>query len=460
MRLPVETISEHCRRLLRQADGFELGFAIGHWADPSSLDGGNGKPKDFPKWEFDFTAATRWPDDVRMKKMKFLFAGLLVLALLAPPASAEIAIAGRTADPNPAAKKLCETISIITGVAISPLLGVGAIGAYDYFSAKSDEEKARLPWFANPWFWAPALLLVLACFVKDAAGTTVLPTVIKKPLDAAETVEHKISGLVATGAFVPIIVSLMHTVNATEPGASLSSLGFAAISVPNWLYDVFMVPVAMAAFFVVFLASNAINVLILISPFSTVDAALKVFRTAILASVVGTSFLNPWLGAVWAAILILISWLIAGWSFRLSHFGLAFLWDFFTIRKSRFQPDATLNKMFLGRKIQKVPARTYGKLSRNDNGELDFHYRPWLVLPLRKLVLPAGQYEAGRGLFYSEIMKLEDGNPKTIILLPPRYLGHEEEIAKIYHFEGTRDVGLLAAWAWFKSLFSNKTATA
>ena len=396
-----------------------------------------------------------------MKNLKLLLAGLLAVAWLATSASAEISIAGKPADPNPAAKKLCETVSMITGVAISPLMGVGAVGAYEYFSAKNDEEKARLPWFANPLFWVPALLLVIVCFAKDAAGTTVLPTVLKKPLDAAETVEHKISGLVATGAFVPVIVSLMHTVNATtEPGTSLSSLGFAAISVPNWLYDILMTPVAMAAFFVVFLASNAINILILISPFSTVDAALKVFRTAILASVVGTSFANPWFGAAWALILILLCWLIAGWSFRLSHFGLAFIWDFFTIRKSRFKPDAALNKMFLGRKVQKVPARTYGKLSRNDTGELNFNYRPWLVLPSRKLVLPAGQYEAGRGLFYSEIMKLEDGSPKTIILLPPRYLGHEEEVAKIYHFEGTRDVGLLAAWAWFKSLFSSKPAAA
>ena len=35
------------------------------------------------------------------------------------------------------------------------------------------------------------------------------------------------------------------------------------------------VPVSMVAFFIVFLASNAINILILLSPFTTVDAALK-----------------------------------------------------------------------------------------------------------------------------------------------------------------------------------------
>ena len=391
----------------------------------------------------------------RMKRILFLFvlAGLLWLPQIA---SAQTANAKPT-DPNPQAKKLCETVSMITGVAISPLLGVSGVGAYDYFKAKTPEAKAKLPWFANPLFWIPAMLIVGACFLKDTAGIAI-PTVLKKPFDVAETIEHKISGLVATGAFVPIVASIFHAPD-QAPGASLAAAGFATIDL-HWLYNALMVPIAMAVFFIVFLASNAINILILLSPFSTVDAALKGFRTAILASVVGTSFVNPWIGAAWALIVILVSWLIAGWSFRLSHFGMSFVWDFVTSRKNRFHPDAKENKMFLGRKCEKVPTRTYGKLSRNDKGELIFNYRPWLVLPQRTLTLPTGNYEAGRGVFYSEILRVEGDSAKTVILLPPRYRGHEEEIAKIYHFTGVRDVGLRAAWAWFKSLFGGKTAAA
>jgi hypothetical protein len=389
-----------------------------------------------------------------MRKTSLL---LLVTALLwLPTATFAAATTAKTTDPNPQAKKLAETVSLITGVAISPLMGVGAVGAYDYFKAKTPEEKAGLPWFAHPLFWAPALLLVGACFLKDTAGIA-LPTVLKKPFDMAETVEHKISGLVATGAFVPVAASIFHSPD--QPGASLASLGFAAIDL-HWLYNALMIPIAMAAFFIVFLASNAINILILLSPFTTVDAALKGFRTTILASVAGTSFVNPWIGAAWALVIILFSWLIAGWSFRLSHFGLAFIWDFFTGRRNRFHPDAKENKMFLGTKIQKVPTRTYGKLSQTEKGELVFNYRPWLVLPLRTLVLPAGHYEAGRGIFYSEILRVEGDSAKTVILLPPRYRGHEEEVAAIYHLSGTRDVGIRAAWAWFKSLFGGKRAAA
>jgi hypothetical protein len=398
----------------------------------------------------------RRANDVGVKKIP-VFLGLAALLMLPLAARAANAPANAT-DPNPQAKKLAETVSEITGVAISPLLGVSAVGAYQWWHAPK-EKRADLPWFTRPLFWIPAMLLVGACFLKDTAGIA-LPTVLKKPFDVTETVEHKISGLVATGAFVPIAAAIFQ---APEPsgqtGAALVSLGFATIDL-HWLYNALLVPFAMVAFFIVFLASNAINILILLSPFSTVDAALKAFRTAILGSVMLTSFANPWIGAAWALVIILFSWLIAGWSFRLSHFGLAFVWDFFTGRRNRFQPDAKENKMFLGTKTQKVPTRTYGKLSKNEKGELVFNYRPWLVLPQRTLILPAGNYEAGRGVFYSEILRVEGDSARTVILLPPRYRGHEEAIARIYQFTGVRDVGLRAAWSWFKSLFGGKTAAA
>ena len=391
-----------------------------------------------------------------MRKFICLIAALGLVLWLPSAASAQGSASKTTSiTTDGTGKQICQTISMITGVAISPLMGVGAIGAFDYFKAKTPEQKAKLPWFANPLFWIPALLLVVACLVKDSSGI-VLPPGLKKPFDAAETIEHKISGLVAADAFVPIAASIFHAPDQT--GASLTSLGLATIDL-HWLYNALMVPIAMAAFFIVFLASNAIQILILISPFGAVDAALKSFRTAIIGTIAVSSIVNPWIGAAWALIVILISYLIAGWSFRLSHFGIVFLWDFVTGRKSRFQPDAKENILFLSRNINKVPARTYGKLSRNEKGELVLNYRPWLILPKRTLIMPAGNYEAGRGVFYSEILRVEGGSAKTMILLPPCYRGHEEEIAKIYGFAGVRDVGIRAAWAWFKSLFGGtKTA--
>jgi hypothetical protein len=388
--------------------------------------------------------------------MKQSLIALLILCLGFSLATAHEVAAPATepaAQTNPG-QQMAQTLSLITGVAISPLMGVSAVGAWQWWQAKTPEQKANLPWFANPWFWVPALLLVSACAVKDSAGIA-LPPLVKKPFDVAETIEHKISGLVATGAFVPIAASIFHA-SGNDHGASLSSLGFAAIDL-SWLYNALMVPFAMVAFFIVFLASNAINILILISPFGAVDAALKAFRTSIIASVAITSFANPWVGAAWALIIILLSWLLAGWSFRLSHFGLTFIWDFVTRRCNRFKPDPTVNKMFLGRKIDYVPARTYGRLSRDAQGNLVLKYRPWLVLAERALTLPSTQYAAGKGVFFSEILQLDGDYARIALLLPPRYRGHEYELVAICGLTGVRDTGLLAAWSWLKSMLGFKT---
>ena len=370
--------------------------------------------------------------------------------------------AGNPVEPGPSTKpatpgvELANAISVITGAAISPLLGVSAVGAWKYFHAATPQERARLPWFAQRWFWVPAFVLVTACFLKDTLGLAA-PRLLKKPLDVADTIGHKINGLIAAGAFVPLIAAVFQS---AAPDAALpGSTGFLAAIDLSWLGNGILVPVSIIAFFIVFLASNAINVLILLSPFAIVDAALKGFRLLVLLTVTATAFANPWLGAAWALIVIAFAYLIAGWSFRLSHFGLAFIWDFVTLRRRRFQPDTSANRMFLARQINKVPARTYGRLLRDAQGSLVLKYRPWLVLPERALVLPEGSYVIARGLFYSQIMRVEAQGLTAAILLPPRYRGHEEELASIYGLAGVRDAGLRAVSRWLKELFTRVPAS-
>lgn len=381
-------------------------------------------------------------------KTPFRTLGVLcfLIALLAGGGVSAAEFRDRSAVPGQA---YADAVSTLTGVAISPLLGASAYGAVKYFRAPA-EKRANLPWFAQPWFWVPALLLVAACFVKDTVGTA-LPTALKKPFDVLEALENKLSGLIATGAFAPLIILMMNDAATTAAGG-LTSAGLAAVDF-TWLQNLLLMPAGMAAFFVVFLASHAINILILLSPFTTVDAALKAFRLTLLGSVVASAQMHPWLGALWALALILIAACLAGWSFRLSHFGLVFIWDFLTRRHKRFRPDATSNPVFLGRRLQRVPTRTYGRLTRNAAGRLVLTYRPWLVLPARALELPEGRYAPGRGLFYSEVMRLEGDEAKTVLLLPPRYRGHEAELERLYGLEVTRDVGLRAAWKWLRELF-------
>jgi hypothetical protein len=371
-----------------------------------------------------------------MKKSFLAVLTLWVCAalVLQPTKAAAASSSSKSSGKDTPGVELAQKLSLVTGVAISPLLGVSAVGAWKYFQT-AQEKRPSLSWYAQPWFWVPALLIVGFVAAKDVFGTAA-PTALKKPFDIAEAIENKVSGLIVAGAFVPLIASVAGTFK--DDGAMMSSMGLATIDF-SWLGNFITVPVALIIFFFVFLLGHAINVLIILSPFTTVDAALKSARLALLASVPATSYINPWLGALWALVIIVFAYLVAGWTFRLSHFGTVFVWDYFTLRRKRFKPNKTANKMFLARAINKVP-----------------NYRPWLVLPQRALELPEGRYESGRGVFYSEVLRVEGEDAKTMLLLPPRYRGHEAELAEIYEFSGVRDVGIRAAWNWLKGMFGIK----
>jgi hypothetical protein len=375
--------------------------------------------------------------------------GLLWLTLVSAATAAENRSSKSTAPGLEAAK----TLSTVTGVAISPLLGVSAVGAYQWYQTPS-EQRGKLHWYAQPYFWIPALLLVGFITAKDVLGTAA-PTALKKPFDVAEAVENKVSGMVAAGTFVPFMVTVFPTA-ADQTAQALNQAGFAAISggdILNWL----LVPFALAIFFIVWLSSHAINILILISPFTTVDAALKSFRASILGLVTVTAWINPWVGAFFSLVVIVIAWFIAGWAFRLLILGTVYSWDFFTLRRHRFLPSVNLNWMFAARAIGDVPIRTYGQLNTDATGKRTFEYRPWLVLPKRTLELPPGNYAIGRALFFPEVLTVNGEDTKSLFSLPPRYKGHEAELARAAGITDIREVGLLkgfkAIGGAFRALF-------
>jgi len=354
---------------------------------------------------------------------------------------------------KPPGIEAAQTLSTITGVAISPLMGVGAVGCYYWWKAP-ENKRPGLPWFAQPWFWVPALLLVAVVGVKDILGTA-SPTALKKPFDVAEAIENKASALLAAGAFIPLIISIFP--EAVGDGSwAPSHSGFAAIGLGT-IGNALLVPFALAIFAVVWMASHAINMLILLSPFTTVDAALKSLRLGLLVLVTSTSFINAYLGAFVSVLVIVFCYLIAGWSFRLSVFGTVYIWDFITLRRRRSQPGAEHNRCFAARKIRDVPVRTYGRLSVEPQGGFRFTYRPLLVLPPRTLTLPGDQYVIGRGLFCPELDRVAEGKTTALFIFPPRYSTHEDALARACGLKEVRDVGVLkgvkAAWKWCKGLF-------
>jgi hypothetical protein len=318
-----------------------------------------------------------------------------------------------------------------------------------------------LPWFAQLKLGLPALLLAAACTAKDTLGT-VLPTGTKRQLDVLKTVENKLSGLVAAGAVVPITMdSLSNLVLGAQPAAEhVAALpaGLAMLPVASadwsWLLNILTVPFGVAVFAVVWMASHAINVLILLSPWGAVDAALKSARTALLGLLTVTASVSPWTGALLSLVVILVAWLVSGWAFRLTVFGTLFSWEFLTGKSGRFAPAETGgNALFSSGALAGVPVRTYGRLSRRDDGALLFTYRPWLVLAPKTATVPdTARLAVGQGLLFSSVTAEGGG---TFFILPPRDRGHEAGLARICQFPGgVQPAGLRKAWGVLRDLFT------
>ena len=216
------------------------------------------------------------------------------------------------------------------------------------------------------------------------------------------------------------------------------------------------VPFGLAVFAVVWLASHAINVLILLSPWGAIDAALKAARTGLLGLITLTATMNPWLSAALSVVVIVVAYFVAGWAFRLTVFGTIFSWEFITRRRARFVLADNNNAMFAGPKLPGVPVRSYGRLRRRDDGGLEFAYRPWLVRAAVTAAVPAGSNElaVGRGAFFSDVVTM-DG--RTLFSLPPRYRGHEEALARAGGFGGgVKPAGLRKAWGALREMLGGR----
>jgi|UniRef100_UPI00404A12E9 hypothetical protein len=394
-----------------------------------------------------------------MKNITLPLLFVFAFAMIATPLWAATADASKPAGKSPA-MGMATAVTTVTGIAISPLMGTGAYGAYLYFTTPA-EARAALPWYSQINFWLPALALVCAVAAKDSLGA-VMPPGWKKPLDVLETIENKASGLVAAGAVVPFTMNAVSKMlmaqmpAATDPTVTthgLAMLNVAAIDF-SWLLNILTVPFGIAIFAIVWMASHAINVLILLSPWGAIDAALKGMRTGLLGLLTLSATLNPWIGAMLSVVIILVAYLVAGWSFRLTIFGSIFSWDFFTIRRARFKMKETDNKMFAGGNLPEVSVRTYGRLRKTESG-LTFTYRPWMILPAKTVAVPTAGLVVAKGLFLSSVLS---GAENTFFFLPPRYRGHEEELAKTYGMAGVNPAGIRKAWSVMKELFGGSAA--
>jgi hypothetical protein len=224
------------------------------------------------------------------------------------------------------------------------------------------------------------------------------------------------------------------------PGPALASVDL------TWVKTALYIPIGFAAFVVVWLSSHAINVLIALSPFGIVDAALKVIKLGVLGLITASAFIHPALGLLVCFMVIIPACFIAGPAFRLMVFGNVFGLDLLFGKKAVPADLDTGVRGFNAAKIGGTPARTYGRLGTNAQGAVVFRYRPWLVLPTRETSVDATPQPNGlaQGLIYPSLTR-EDGSGKTrtSFVLLPRYRDSVERITQHFGITKVMDSTLL-----------------
>jgi hypothetical protein len=396
---------------------------------------------------------------------------ILMLVFSSPPLVAQSLASEKTGDTTTSlsrGQQISGAVATVTGVSVSPLVGVCVLGAWEHYRTPRPERE-KLPLYTRPVFWIPIGVLLILILIKDTVGGFV--PLVKKPLDAAEVLLvnkaslvlvafpvlfHQVARLMGaqslSDALALLAGSVRTVVYAAGPeGSALHTAGHVALGIV-------LLAVGSVTVVVVWMVGHAFDVLALVCPFPFLDLLLKGFRNAILVALAVTTAIDWKLGLAASLALILVCLALAGWAYRLLVFGVRFSWDLLRVLLTQWRRVPSPDKpilAFAARGMARIPRRTYGKLSRDSEGALVFQCRRFGVGPGRGLRLGnASEYEVGKGLLYPSLVSLNADRTKYRLMfrLLPRYVGSEGAVQACLGLAGVRDIrwsrGLLSFWQW------------
>jgi len=360
--------------------------------------------------------------------------------------------------------ELAEAVATASGVAITPLFGLATVGAWTYYKTP-EVERADLPWFANPYLWIPGLLLTLLLLFKEPVLGWI--PLAKKPLDAMVVLESKASALLAAPVVVPMFLeAFISTVpnsggSVAEAWFGIDLFGVVAVSLGSFgMGEVaavaLVLPLFVAAFFSVWLAFHAINVLVLLSPFGVLDTALRSIKFIALASIAAAFFIHPYLGMLVVLGIVLVSIPIACWSFRLSVFGSCVAFDLLSLAHRRVDVDSISRfRVFSGGGLRGVPVRTAGLLDLSESAR-EFVYRKFAIGPRVGLPVFEGEIRIGRGILCPTLFRVTDTGVEPLLRFAPRLRPFADELAARLGLEEVDDHpvqrGLKGVLAWVRQI--------
>ena len=360
-------------------------------------------------------------------------------------------------------ESVTKAIATVTSTAISPLVSVSVMGAWQYFRTPK-AQRAKLPFFDKPYFWVPTIILLVLIFIKDTFGG--FAPFIKKPLDAIEVlfVNHAALILIVFPVVMNQVARVLGYTSLKGLFADLlrGPVVYAATVDTGGFHHAFNTATALlyvlAGFVVagvVWLLGHCFDVLALISPFPFVDFVLKLIRNIVFAVLLGASIISPHLGLLLCLAVIIVSFMAFGWALRLSVFGILFAVSMLQVILWQVQehPDRDKGVRAFSSGLKNVKRRTYGRLTPCEDGSLAFVYRRMLVGPEKKVTLGrSGSFAVGRGIFYPTLVEpIESaGKNRVVFRLLPTYRGVEEEVSACLECAAVQDVrftkGLRSFW--------------
>jgi hypothetical protein len=245
------------------------------------------------------------------------------------------------------------------------------------------------------------------------------------------------------------LVPVVYAANADVAGTARAA-GNAALAV-------LMIAVGMITMFVVWMLGETFDVLALLSPFPFLDFLLKAARNGIFVVLAIATLISREAGLTLSLIIILVSFALARWAFRLLVFGTVFSWGILRVMgfSSQKTPQPGDPVSAFTANVKGLPRRTYGSLASEPDGSLAFRHRPWLVGGHRTVNLgPSPGYEVGRGLFFPSILRPTGKTDGYTIAfrLSPVYRGSEDAIRSTLGLAAVRDIrgskGLRSFWKW------------
>ena len=395
--------------------------------------------------------------------MRRWFLLLVVLIAVVLLASAQTSESDESTQVLKSGESVTKALATVTSTAISPLVGVSVMGAWQYFRTPSPQ-RGQLPFFDRPYFWAPAMMLLLLIFIKDTFGG--FAPLIKKPLDAIEVlfINHASLVLIVFPVVMNQVARVMGFTSLKGLFAYLFSapVVYAATAQTSSIHHAFSTATAVLYVVVGFIITGVVwlfghcfDVLALISPFPFVDFVLKAIRNSIFAILLATSIISPRMGLLLSLVIIIVSFLLFGWALRLAFFGSLFAWSLLEMLLLEVQAKPTREQgvRAFSAGVKNVKRRTYGRLSPGKDGTLVFAYRRLLVGPEKSVVVGrANSFAVGKGVFHPTVVEpIESANKHRVVFrLLPTYRGVEEEVRACLDCVGVQDLrfgkGLRSFW--------------